>query len=281
MNKPDISEVQWKYRAYLNQFEFQAFATIHFPYRLSENSGKIEVKQLEKFLALKLRSRIAWFYVVKHGDAGSHIHLLLAFQRKENIHYLNAATLKKLEYIKNTTIHVFQTTEDKQNAIAYVTKARNMSPDKDAFGTPTSFSFDSFGIQEKKLKQFARPTDRPLKFKKPKIILDTPEKMKYLTVTQFSREYGFSKNFIYKHYQRLGGTKIGGIILFTQEGIDNALLPESVGELQGTGNAQQPKSVKSVHKLRQRQKLGSTTEKGIPIDLFRRAERHQLTGSVQ
>ena len=90
---------------------------------------------------------------------------------------------------------------------------------------------------------------------------------------------GMSKKWVYDHWAELGGSKIGGTIFFTQEGLKNALQRGS--EMEGNTETQgiQGKN-KALRNQTRSLRVGTGREKSAEKDRLAAGKRHGLINDV-
>jgi excisionase family DNA binding protein len=103
---------------------------------------------------------------------------------------------------------------------------------------------------------------------------------KLLTVQEVSQILAVSRDFIYVHWRELGGVKIGGLIRFSPQSLEdyvNALqekTKESVGMVR-EGDDRRRSRIKEDFNQNRREKMGGRTKK-TPKD--KTEDRHNLFG---
>lgn len=72
-----------------------------------------------------------------------------------------------------------------------------------------------------------------------------------------------SVRWVYDNGGALGGVKIAGSWFFTQEGLENAVMGQAAGNLDGTGKVQRAKTSSQLPNKKRSQRLGGPKEKRI------------------
>jgi len=87
--------------------------------------------------------------------------------------------------------------------------------------------------------------------------------MMVLSVQELSEKLHKSISWIYKNARELGGVKVAGSWIFTQEGLDNALLGAKQTTMESANHLERPKVSTAIPNQARSQGMGNKATSGI------------------
>lgn len=98
--------------------------------------------------------------------------------------------------------------------------------------------------------------------------------MDILTPKDVARYFRKSVDWVYSHFQELGGFKVGGLIFFTQEGLNNAIQRKQ--EMASRGETRRSQDYKVIQHAKRSRRMGDSGKELAKEDFEAKARRYGL-----